>query len=180
MYWSTTSETSWPFVLPESHSFRSILRVLNEQGVNFVVIGGVSAVLQGAPINTFDLDVVHARDSENVDRLMRALAVLEAKYRVPGHSDLCPEVSHLASTGHQLLMTRFGPMDLLGEVGSGRDYEQLVGDTITLELDECGPVRVLRLQMIIALKEERGDEKDLAVLPILRRLLKETQQRDPA
>ena len=47
--------------------FLAILRVLNNHGVDFIVVGGVAAVLEGAPISTFDLDVVHARTAGNVN-----------------------------------------------------------------------------------------------------------------
>ena len=46
----------------------AILRALVEAGVEFIVVGGVAAVLNGAPVSTFDLDVVHARDAANVAR----------------------------------------------------------------------------------------------------------------
>lgn len=36
--------------------------MLAGHGVDFIVVGGVAAVLGGAPISTFDLDIVHARD----------------------------------------------------------------------------------------------------------------------
>jgi hypothetical protein len=44
-------------------------------------VGGVAAVLEGAPISTFDLDIVHDRSPENVTRLLSALADLDARYR---------------------------------------------------------------------------------------------------
>ena len=53
---------------PETDFF-AILETLTRHGVEFVVVGGVCGVLHGAPISTFDLDVVHARTQENVDRL---------------------------------------------------------------------------------------------------------------
>jgi hypothetical protein len=40
----------------------AVLRTLSEHRVDFIVVGGVGAVLQGAPIMTFDLDVVHSTD----------------------------------------------------------------------------------------------------------------------
>jgi hypothetical protein len=49
--------------------YEAILRVLAEHRADFIVIGGVSAVLQGTPITTFDLDVVHSRAPENLDLL---------------------------------------------------------------------------------------------------------------
>ena len=56
--------------------FRAILRTLRRHQVDFIVVGGVCGVLQGAPINTFDLDVVHSRDPKNLDRLLKALEAL--------------------------------------------------------------------------------------------------------
>ncbi len=41
--------------------FFATLRALREGGVEFLVVGGLAAVLDGAPINTFDVDVVHKR-----------------------------------------------------------------------------------------------------------------------
>ncbi len=51
--------------------FLAILRTLAENHVEFIVVGGISAVLQGAPIATFDLDVVHPRTADNMQRLLR-------------------------------------------------------------------------------------------------------------
>jgi len=45
------------------------LRSLFEGGVEFILVGGVAAVVRGAPINTFDVDIVHSRSPENVARL---------------------------------------------------------------------------------------------------------------
>ena len=50
-------------------NFREILQALAEHKVQFIVVGGVAAVLNGAPVSTFDLDVVHACDAANVARL---------------------------------------------------------------------------------------------------------------
>ena len=37
-----------------------------------------------------------------------------------------PDTTHHSSPGHQLLMTRFGPVDLLGTIGKRRSYEALM------------------------------------------------------
>ena len=39
-----------------SPDFLALLRTMVEHGVDFIIVGGVSAVLHGAPITTFDLD----------------------------------------------------------------------------------------------------------------------------
>ncbi len=53
--------------------FKDALDVLARHGVEFVVVGGVAAVLAGAPISTFDLDIVPARSPANLARLLSAL-----------------------------------------------------------------------------------------------------------
>ena len=153
--------------------YLAILKTLRSHGVDFVVVGGVCAVLHGAPLATFDLDVVHSREPHNLARLMAALEELNVHYRIPGRRDKKPGPSHLASAGHQLLMTRFGPLDLLGTIGQGHDYGQLLHETVELEIGGGLNVRVLSLESLVKTKEETGQEKDRAVLPLLCQLLEE-------
>jgi hypothetical protein len=165
--------------VPETNrtDFLEILRVLISGGVEFIVVGGVSAVLQGAPISTFDLDVVHSTDRKNIEALLAALEQLEAYYRTQPAKRLCPQLSHLSSPGHQLLMTRFGPLDLLGAIGKGRDYEHLLPHSVQLEIEPGVTIRVLDLNTLITVKEETAGEKDNAMLPVLRRTLDERSKK---
>lgn len=156
--------------------FKEILKVLVAHGVEFVVIGGVGAVLQGAPIATFDLDIVHARSEQNLDRLLTALQVLRSVYRSSSRRELCPTRSHLKTVGHQLLMTEFGPLDVLGSAGAERNYSELIDKSEVFELEDLR-VHVLNLETLIQLKEETGHEKDRAVLSILQAVLEEKRGR---
>lgn len=153
--------------------FLAILQTLAEHGVGFIVVGGVGAVLQGAPLSTFDLDLVHSRTPENINRLLAALEALDAHYRASAAHQSRPARSHLSSPGHQLLMTRFGPLDLLGAIGKGRGYRELLSQTVELKVSAGLSVRVLNLATLIEIKEEVGHDKDRAVLAILRRTLEE-------
>jgi predicted nucleotidyltransferase len=132
--------------------FLATLRALREGGVKFVVVGGLAAVLNGAPVQTYDLDIVPARDGENVARLVRVLDAIDA------------------------LLTINGPLDVLGTIGRGLSYEDLLAHTEEMEIGGKLRVRVLNLAKIVELKEELGGEKDLAVLPILRRTLEEKRR----
>lgn len=156
-----------------SPDYLAILKTLAEHRVDFVIVGGVCAVLHGAPVATFDLDIVHSREPENIRHLLAALESLDAYARGQGARRIIPDESHLASPGHQLLMTRFGPLDLLGAVGKGRGYEELVPHAVDLHVQGGLNVRVLGLDELIRLKEEAGRDKDKAVLSILRRTLEE-------
>jgi len=147
--------------------------VLTRHRVDFVIVGGVSAVLHGAPVTTFDLDVVHFRASENVARLLAALEELDAVYRAQPERQLRPGETHLASAGHQLLLTKFGPLDVLGMIGKSRNWQDLLGGARNMEIEPGIVVRVLDLETLIAVKEELGFPKDAAMLPLLRQALRE-------
>lgn len=160
---------------PPPTDFLEILRVLGAHGVEAIVVGGVSAVLQGAPMTTFDLDLVHSRSAENVGRLLKALDALEAHARGRGDARVRPDRSHLESPGHQLLMTRHGPLDLLGAVGAGRDYFDLLAHCREMRVGDL-TVRVVDLDTLIELKEAAGRDKDAAVLDLLRRVRDEARR----
>ncbi len=152
--------------------FRQVFEILARHHVDFIVVGGAGAVLQGAPLQTLDLDLVHARSATNVDRLHIALRELDACYRehLPAKV-LRPRKEDLDSPGHHLLMTVAGPLDLLGAIGRGRGFAELIDHTDEFTFEPALRIRVLDLPTLIAVKEEVGREKDLAVLPLLRRTL---------
>jgi hypothetical protein len=153
--------------------FLAILQRLREHEIDFIVVGGVCALLHGAPVATFDLDLVHSRTPENIRRLLEALETLDARYREPDSRGIKPDASHLSSSGHQLLITNFGLLDLLGTIGAGHDYDDLCSQVSEMEVPGGLTVHVLNLSTLIKTKEETGGEKDRAVLPTLRRTLEE-------
>ena len=160
----------------ETIDLHGLLSCLARHGVRGVVVGGMSAVLQGAPIHTEDIDVVHDRSDANLDRLMAALGELEAIYRHQHGRRLKARRSILAGVGHNLLETRLGGLDLLGELEPGLGYEELRGDADIMQL-EAGPIEVLKLERIIALKRAAGRAKDLRVLPELESTLRRRRAR---
>jgi hypothetical protein len=153
------------------NNFQGTLRSLAEADVDFIVVGGLAAVLNGAPVNTFDVDIVPSRDEANIKKLLRVLAAIDAIYRMQPERRLSPDAGHLKSSGHHNLITAFGPLDVLGTIGHALAYEELLPHTIEMSVGQGLRVRILDLPTIIALKEELGGEKDRAVLPVLRRTL---------
>jgi len=162
--------------MPE-HKFTATLRALHDGGVEFILVGGLAAAVNGAPVSTFDIDVVHSRDSANVARILSVLEALDAVFRIQPERRLRPNASHLASTGHLNLITRHGPLDLLGTIVNALGYRDLLPHSVELDISENLRIRVLDLETLIAIKEELGGEKDRAMLPILRRTLEEKRRR---
>lgn len=152
--------------------FVSILSILERYHVDVIIVGGVCAVLQGAPVSTFDLDLVYADTEENLTALSQVLENLEAVYR--GRADqLKPNVDRLVAGLHHHLMTRFGPLDLHRNVGRGRTYGDLKDHSETIDLSGGLTVRLLTLDMLIRTKEDVDREKDRTVLTVLKRVREE-------
>ena len=80
-----------------------------DAGVEAIVVGMAAAVIQGAPTMTWDLDVVHRRTPDNVQRLLGVLNDIDAVARGDARR-LKPNASHLLGPGHILLETRFGTL----------------------------------------------------------------------
>jgi hypothetical protein len=86
-----------------------LLSVLAGHGVEFVLVGGVACVFHGAPVVTFDLDVLYRRTPENNTRLLTALRDLDATFRGDARK-LHPNATHVGGPGRLLLATRLGPL----------------------------------------------------------------------
>jgi hypothetical protein len=162
--------------MPES-DFVSTLRALGAGGVDFILVGGLSASLQGALVPGYDFEIVHSCEASNVERLLRVLESLDAVFRVQPHLRIKPALSHLAGTGHLSLITRHGPLDVLGTIGRNLGYSELVEHSIVMDIGDGISIRVLDLETLIVIKEELGGEKDRGILPILRRSLAEERKR---
>jgi hypothetical protein len=159
----------------KSARFGETLRALVRHDVQFIVVGMAAGVLQGVPLTTLDVDVVHQRTPDNVDRLLEALAELKAVYRGDPRN-LSPAASHLLGPGHQLLTTINGDLDCLGAVDDGKGYDDLLQATKELMIGAGITVRVLELAMLIEVKRRAGRPKDLAALPILEATLDEMRR----
>ena len=156
--------------------FGELLRSLVEGDVEFIVVGGVAAVLEGAPVSTFDLDIVYSLDEANLLRLARVLQDLEAIYVDPAGRSIAPDVDRLRAGGHHLLRTRLGRLDALGSVGTNQRFDDLLPECLTRSIHGL-KIRVLKLAAVIATKEIAGRPKDHAMLGLLRQTLDE-QERD--
>ena len=159
-----------------NRSFRQIIERLDEHGVEYVVVGGVAAVLRGAPITTFDFDALVKINRANAERLVHALRDLDARYRE--HAEvITPTLEDILGGGHLLLMTNGGPLDILGHLTEGRRFEEVVGQSPRLMIGELS-VRVLGLEALIAEKEALGRPKDRAVAELLAALLERASDDD--
>jgi hypothetical protein len=156
---------------PTRADLGELLRTLTTANVEFIIIGGTAAVLHGAPTTTFDLDIVHRRTADNVQRLMDVLSSLDAIVREPTNRRLRPTADILMGPGQLLMSTTLGPLDALGQLHDGRGYDELIRRTVRMG-DDSIPLLVLDLETLIEIKITTGRTKDKLVVPLLQALLK--------
>jgi hypothetical protein len=161
-------------------SFERLLVALAEGNVDFILVGGVCAILHGAPLLTTDVDIVPSRAADNLQRLEHVLRSLGAYYREHPPGRIVPEAARMGGPGHHLLMTTMGPVDVLGMVGGGRDYAALLPHSMEVAIGDGSQIRILDLPTLILTKQEAGRDKDRLVLPILRRTLEEIERQSKA
>jgi len=154
---------------------QALIEALLDAGIEFIVVGGAAAVLHGAPTMTQDLDIVHRRTVENVDRFAALLERLDAYIREPGTRRLRPSPQDLISGGQLNLTTTLGPLDPLGRLHDGRGFDELLPHSEVL-VDEDRQVRVIDLVTLIEIKSEAGRARDRLILPVLLALLRDREQ----
>ena len=123
---------------------------------------------------TWDLDIVHRRAADNVERLLGVLADIDAVARGDARR-IRPSASHLLGPGHILLETRFGDFDCLGAIDGARSYDELLGSSRLLDFDGR-PLRVLTLTELLAVKKRAGRPKDLAGIPYIESTIAELER----
>jgi len=103
-------------------------------------------VLNGAPLQTFDIDLVYAREAENIARIMAFLESVDVIYRMQPERRLRPNESQVAAGGHLNLLTNFGPLDLLGTIGQNLGFDELLPRSQQMEIRQGLTVHVLDLE----------------------------------
>lgn len=155
----------------------SLIEFLADAEVEFVIVGGMAAVVQGVPVTTFDLDIVHNRAEANTKKLLALLKSIHARYR--GHPpEKRLELSEAAflGKGHQLLSTDLGALDVLGAIEDGLEYKDLLDHSIEVKL-RGKTVRILTLEKLADLKSRSSNDKDRLVFKLIAKTLAEKNKR---
>lgn len=143
----------------------AVIHSLNDQGVDYVLIGGAALNVHGLIRTTEDLDLVIAPTSENVERLRRALCAV--------WSD--PDID-LISTDDLLgdyPAIRYGPpsgtiyLDILTRLGELVSFEDLESELVELS---GVPVRVATPRSLYRLKRDTVRPIDKADAEALRQV----------
>jgi predicted nucleotidyltransferase len=152
-----------------------ILQRLTARGVDFIVVGGIAAVLHGSARNTFDLDLCFATDGANLDALGDVLVGLDARLRgVDDDVPFVPDGETLRKVELLTLSTSAGNLDLLAVPPGAPSYQRLRRNADRFDLGGF-TVNVASIDDLIAMKEAAGrpkDQQDVVELKAIGRLLR--------
>ena len=157
--------------------FPALLSVLVSNDVKFIVVGGMAATAHGSARLTQDLDVVYKRDRGNMERLAAALAPHSPYLRgAPLGLPFRWDAGTIRRGLNFTLTTALGAVDLLGEITGGGGYDDLVSETIHLQLFGVDCL-CLNLERLIHVKRAAGRPKDLEAVAELEAILQERRGR---
>jgi hypothetical protein len=156
--------------------FRTLISLLVNGSVEFILVGGAAATAHGSARLTEDLDIVYRRTPENVSRLVSALAPHGPYLRgAPAGLPFLWDERTIWQGLNFTLMTRLGALDLLGEITGGGGYDELLPHSIHIRLYgvEC---LCLDLEHLIHVKRAAGRPKDLETIAELEAILEEQKR----
>lgn len=152
-----------------------IVPILVKGKVDFILVGGMAAILHGSARIPFDVDVVYERSAENIRRLVEALEPYSpylsgAPLGLPFSLDEQTVKNGLNFTP----TTTLGDLDLFGEMAGVGPYNELLPNS-----DEVQALRVTflcaGLDRLIHMKRAARRPKDLEAIAELRVTLEEEQ-----
>jgi hypothetical protein len=164
---------------PRATDFEQLIHLFAQTKLNFVVIGGMAAIIHGSAYNTYDLDICYERTQQNVKLLCLVLSKINARLRdLPDELSVTLEPSDVMAGLNFTLETDLGMLDLLGEVQPIGTYPYVFQQSQVMSL-YGHDVHVLTLEALIQAKRTAGRTKDLLILPELE-ALREMQSPPPS
>lgn len=152
-----TDTRSLPAKAPEAGK---LLGPLVTHGVDFVLIGGQAGISHGSSYPSYDLDVLYARDHDNVVRLVAALEEIGVRPRgAPKDPPFVLDARTIENGANFTFITPYGDFDVLADAAGMPSYQELKSAAIEREVFGHR-VKVASLDHLIAMKKAAGRTKD--------------------
>jgi len=165
--------------------FGDLIEQLIEHGLEFIVCGGVAAIIHGVERTTLDLDISVSFKPENIQTLLTTIDTIGLRPRVPVDPVILAnpeEVEKLVDNKHAIVFTFDHPdnpylhLDIF--LSRKLRYDQLLPHSIEIPFHKHN-LRVLTAQYLLDLKKaiQPPREKDKMDIAILEKLIRD-QKRD--
>ncbi|MBI2687599.1 MAG: hypothetical protein HYX27_14910 [Acidobacteria bacterium] len=114
--------------------FETAIQALCDAGVEFIVVGGLSAAFHGSATLTYDLDICYSRELSNLRKLSIALAPFSPRPReFPTGLPFLWDETTLRNGSIFTLRTSIGEVDLLAEVAGVGSFNDVKAHSISVE-----------------------------------------------
>ena len=160
-----------------SVSIAALLTALYDAEVEFLIVGGYGAWLQGSRIITSDLDVCYRRSNQNISRLVKALQPLHPKLRGAEDIRFLLDERTISQGMNFTLLTDFGDLDLLGQLAGVGGFDEMITKAKETEVNGMR-IKLASLEDIIASKRAAGRDKDKFALPELEGVLRAQKEKE--
>ncbi len=165
---------------PRAPDLRALLTPLIRHGVDFVLIGGMAGISHGSNFPSYDLDVVYARDRDNIAHLVDALGEIGVALRgAPADLPFQLDARTIENGSNFTFITPHGDFDILGHADGMPSYNELKAEAPVREILGL-EVRVASIDHLIAMKRAAGRPKDRVMLEEYIVIADEQQRREEA
>lgn len=122
-------------------SVEGTVQTLSDAGVEFVIIGGWSAILHGSALGTtYELDICVSPRADNLRRLVQALAPFHPRSRdLPTGSPFTWDEATLRKGAVLRLVTDIGMIDLVAEVTGLGSFDDVRSGSILVDTKSPQP-----------------------------------------
>ncbi len=151
-----------------TNNLGQLIQILQDNEIDFVVIGGFSAILHGSSMVTQDLDICIRFDEATLFKLRDIFKDLHPKHRMrPDKLSFLEYPTSFKHTKNIYLETDYGILDILGFVGGVGDFNEVKKDAVKIKVFDK-PCSILSIDNLIKAKTYMGRPKDLMTIQELK------------
>lgn len=152
--------------------FLEVFKALDQQKVDYVLIGGVAVILHGMERLTRDIDIIVKMSPENIQKLRKALQMVF-------EDDAIEEITHPEL--YKFPVIRYGTpnefyIDIMARVGELANFEDL--EYITIEYQGV-KIRIAKPESLFKLKKDSIRDKDRIDAIFLKKLIEAGKINEP-
>ena len=154
----------------------TLLKLLTDSGIDFVLVGGYAATVHGSALVTQDLDICALITKENLEKLRSTLKNYHPVHRMtPNRISFLTHPSDATGWNNLYLETDLGTVDVLNQITGVGDFEKVAKNSIELKIfgKKC---KVISIDDLILAKQAIGRPKDLHAIKELQVIRTKTQK----
>ncbi len=151
--------------------FEDFIVLLNQHGVDYMVVGGYALAFHGKPRHTGDLDIWIDMSNENAEKMIQVIDKFGMASLGMERSDFLKE-GGIAQIGYPPLR-----IDILNEI-DGLGFKEAYPNKLIIDVEGL-PVNYIGLNDLIKNKQASGRKQDISDVNELNKLTKKKQPDNP-